>query len=62
MSLPTAAEWAAAAWKIQGWIHSCFDVTGFCSLCGTTDPAAHINGCPWPQTRALLDRDGVSHV
>lgn len=59
---PTAAEWAEAAWAIQGWIASCFDVAGVCSLCGTRDPAAHVNGCPWPRTRALLDRQNLAEV
>ena len=60
MSAPTALEWSAAAWSIQDWVASCFDVTGVCTLCGTRDPAAHVNECPWPQTRALLDRDPVA--
>lgn len=49
-------EMTAAAWAIQGWIRSCFDVTGRCSLCGTGSPGAHINGCPWPAMRAVLDK------
>jgi hypothetical protein len=53
---PTAKEWAAAAWAIQAWIRSCFEVTGRCALCGTDSPRQHVNRCPWPQTRALLDR------
>ena len=55
---PTTDEWAAAAWAIQGWIRSCFNVIGRCSLCGTEDPQAHVNRCPWPQMRGLLDREG----
>ena len=62
MNEPIADEWAAAAWKIQSWIRSCFDVTGHCALCGTKDPAEHVTGCPWPQTRALLIRDMPAHV
>jgi hypothetical protein len=54
--MPTSEEWAEAAWKIQGWVRSCFDVAGVCTLCGTKDPAVHVNDCPWPEMRALLDR------
>lgn len=59
---PTAAEWLQAAWNIQSWIHSCFDQVGVCTLCGSEDPRAHVNNCPWPQMRALLDRSEVTYV
>jgi hypothetical protein len=60
--MPTAEELLAAAWRIQGWIASCFDVAGVCSLCGTADPRVHVNKCPWPEMRALLDRSiGAGH-
>jgi hypothetical protein len=51
---PVADEWAAAAWRLQAWVASCFDVTGLCTLCG--GPGEHLNGCPWPGMRVLLDR------
>ena len=54
---PTAEEWAEAAWKLQGWVRSGFDVAGVCIVCGTADPSEHVNGCPWPVMRRLLDRD-----
>ena len=53
----TAKEWSDAAWAIQAWVASCFDVIGKCTFCGTDNPNWHINGCPWPQTRRLLDKD-----
>jgi|HubBroStandDraft_2_1064218.scaffolds.fasta_scaffold01796_23 hypothetical protein len=56
---PTAEEFAAAAQAVQSWIRSCFDQAGVCALCGSPNPGAHVNDCPWPQTRALLDRSAV---
>ena len=60
MTAPTADEWATAAWALQGWVRSCFDVTGFCTFCGTIDPMRHVNMCPWPQMRGLLDRHAAT--
>lgn len=55
-STPTVAEWTEAAWLLQAWIRTCYDLMGVCSLCGSPEPAEHVNGCPWPDVRALLDR------
>jgi len=56
---PTLADWEKAGWAVQSWIRSCFDVLGTCALCGSPDAHAHVNDCPWPQMRALLDRSDL---
>jgi hypothetical protein len=52
--LPGATEWADAAWRLQSWIRSGFDLAGICVVCGL---AQHASDCPWPGFRPLLDRD-----
>jgi hypothetical protein len=60
MGEPTGEEWAKAAWMIQSWVRSCYDQMGYCVFCAAIEASPHIPGCPWPQTRALLDRTAVS--
>lgn len=35
---------------------------GWCAICGTPEPRSHVNDCPWPRLRQLLDTEDAARL